>query len=75
MYCCAGAGVAGRPEIVAPGPEGRFTARVKRSEKFASAPSLTVMAMPKFPAAVGVPVICPVAELMVRPAGWPFMDH
>src|ERR1017187_5602658 len=75
VYCCAGAAVSGRPEMATPGPDGRFTARVNRSEKFASALSLTVIAMPKLPAAVGVPVICPVVELMVSPAGRPLLDH
>jgi hypothetical protein len=57
------------------GADGRFTISVNRSARFASALSLTVMAMPKLPAAVGVPEINPVVELMVSPAGKPLLVH
>ena len=59
--------------MVTPGADGRFTVSVNRSAKFVSALSLTVMAMPKFPAAVGVPEICPVVEFIVSPAGNPLL--
>ena len=37
--------------------------------------SETVMAMPKSPAAVGVPLIWPLAALKVRPSGRPVADR
>src|SRR3989442_1354894 len=74
-YCCGGPPGAGRPGVGTPGPGGRFAVSVKRSEKLANVPSLTVSATPKLPAAVGVPVIWPVVELMASPAGRPFADH
>ena len=59
--------------MVTPGADGRFTVSVNRSARFVRALSLTVMAIPKFPAAVGVPEICPVVEMMVSPAGSPLL--
>jgi hypothetical protein len=37
--------------------------------------SVTVIVTEAEPAAVGVPVICPVEALMARPAGNPAADH
>ena len=44
---------------------------VNRSEMLVSALSATVMAIPKLPAAVGVPAIWPVLALMLSPSGRP----
>jgi len=70
-YCCAGLTEPGKPERVAVGGAGRLMFNVKRSETLASALSVTVIATPKFPAAVGVPAIWPVLALMVTPPGSP----
>ena len=68
--------VAGSPEIVMGGVGGRLIIRVKLSCAVLSALSITVITTnEKVPAAVGMPLICPVLELMVSPLGSPFADQ
>src|SRR6185436_2067823 len=69
--CCAGLTEAGKPDRIAVGGAGRLTFNVNRSDTLARALSVTVIATPKFPAAVGVPPIWPVVALIVRPDGNP----
>ena len=69
--CCAGPTELGIPARVAVGGAGRLIFNVKRSDTLVRALSVTVMATPKLPAAVGVPPIWPVAASMVMPLGSP----
>jgi len=48
-----------------------LTFNVNRSDEFARALSITVIAIPKSPAAVGIPLIWPLVALRVKPAGSP----